>query len=191
MKTIEQYETEILQKNAIINEMMESFSLNIDRFNQVLGKDPQYVYGTLDAQWKKTISEYQTTTLRNQDILQRWSDKLDAIISVLNEVALILKDLDALAFAKNEQSSVVTESSGQMTNVQDLEEKVSEQLDNLTNIVQDKIENAGAREVKSAFVKGAITGGLTYVALSIIGVRPAIKVAASCAAAYFLAKKSE
>jgi hypothetical protein len=188
MKTIEQYEVEIAQKNAIINEMMSSFSVNIDRFNDILGKDPQYVYNTLDKQWKKTITEYQTTTLRNQKILQTWSNKLDAIISVLNEVMSILKDMDNIAFSSQESS--IINASSQSTSVQDLAEKASEQFDNIVNTVQEKIENAGISGVKISWTRGIIVAGATYALLSILRVRPEIKTFASFISVFIATKKS-
>lgn len=184
MKTIEQYELEIAQKDAVIREMMAAFSLNIDRFQQVLGKDPQYVYETLEKQWMSTISEYQRTTLRNQDVLQRWSDKLESVISVLNEVASMLRDLDRIAFAQTDptQSSATVEA-------KEIAEKVSEQLDNLTSTVQEKIEQAGVQGVQSTWIKGALAGGATFLACRVLGIRPAISMTAAGAAAYFAGKK--
>lgn len=187
MKTIEQYEIEIAQKDAIIREMMAAFSLNIDRFNQVIGKDPQYVYDVLEKQWTSTISEYQRTTLRNQDILQRWSDKLDSIINVLNEVSSMLQDLDRITFANNKQdpiqASVTSES-------KEISQKVSEQLDNLTNTVQEKIEQAGVQGVKKDWIKKAIAGTATFFVCKAIGVKPVLSIAAASAAVFLVGKKN-
>jgi len=184
MKTIEQYELEIAQKDAIIREMMAAFSLNIDRFQQVLGKDPQYVYDTLERQWISTISEYQRTTLRNQDVLQRWSDKLESVISVLNEVAAMLRDLDRIAFAQNDPTP--EESTGE---AKEIAEKASEQLDNLTNTVQEKIEQAGVQGVQRPWIKGALAGGAAFLACRVLGIRPVISMTAAGAAAYFAGRK--
>lgn len=188
MKTIEQYEIEIAQKDAVINEMMAAFSLNIDRFKQVLGKDPQYVYDVLYNKWKKTIDEYQRTTLRNQDILQSWSSKLDAVINVLNEVAAMLRDLDSIVSSQNQE--VINASATTGGNASDsIASKISEQIDDLVDTVQEKVNQSDISKI--SFSKSIITAGIAFAALRILGIRPIMSIPTAALIAYYMSKKTE
>jgi len=93
MKTIEQYEMEILEKSSVINNQLDIFHENIGQIGHVIGKDATHVYDVILSSFDQATAEYNETT-KNVKKLELISAKLDHILNVLAEVMTAINRME-------------------------------------------------------------------------------------------------
>jgi len=171
MKTIEQYEAEIQQKSALIEQGLAVFDENIGHLRNVIGKDPQYVYDILSNKYAEVMEIYTTSTRRSVEILEGHVVKLDKILDVLSSVHSQINK------ASQEHPDEL------MDQVID---EITSTMDDIAEPVDDYVEDKTNISVGRDITTMAIVGVGSYILLRYLGLGRLVSMAGAGAATYML-----